>query len=371
MENDLIYKIALSMTPGVNADVVRSLANQGISFEEFFSLNMPDLHERFGGSISARLENMSRQEALFKARSEAEFIFKHNIKVLFLLDEDYPLLLREIPDAPVVLYVLGNTNLNAQPGLSIVGTRRCTSYGASFCDFLIGGLAPYYPDALIVSGLAYGIDAAAHSAALQYGLPTVAVMAHGLDTIYPAQHRDLARRIVAEGGAIVTEYPSGTRAYRNNFLQRNRIVAGLTELTFVVESELKGGAMSTANQAFSYSRELFALPGRYSDPISAGCNSLIAKNKANIFTSIADLMTIMGWKIPAIGHLPPQKVLFPELEGDMAIVYKVINENGSPLQIDEIHSRTGLSMPNLMAALTDLEFEGVIAKLPGARYESC
>lgn len=371
MDSEIVYKIALSMTPGISAEVVRCLAEKGISYSDFFSLNMPDLSALLGPSHDSRFENAHREEALFRARSEVEFVRRHSIRTLFLLDEDYPFLLREIPDAPVVLYVIGKADLNGTPALNLVGTRRCTAYGTSFCASFVRDFAPYYPDAMIVSGLAYGIDASAHCAALENGLSTVAVMAHGLDTVYPAAHRDLARRIISAGGAIVSEYPSGTRPFQRNFLQRNRIVAGLCELTFVVESEIKGGAMSTANQAFSYGREVMALPGRHSDKTSSGCNLLIARNKAHIFTSVPDLMNLMGWRIPALDILPPQKVLFPELEGDQGKVYQFLAKKASPVFIDEIHAATGISMPALMSALTELEFEGIISKLPGARYECC
>lgn len=359
------------MTPGVTAEVVRQLDSRDISLEDFFTLNMPELSSRLGSDFLLRFGNSSREEALFKARKEEEFINRHSIRVLFLLDEDYPFLLRDLPDAPVVLYVLGKADLNARPAINLVGTRRCTTYGMSFCKSFVSDLTPYFPDALIISGLAYGIDAAAHTAALESGLTTIAVMAHGLDTVYPAANRDLAKRIIAAGGAVISEYPIHTRPFQRNFLQRNRIVAGLAEATIVVESEIRGGAMSTANQAFSYSREVFAVPGRITDQISSGCNSLIARNKAHIFTSIADFMNEMNWTIPAIGRPAPQKSLFPELQGDMAIIYSILQNARSPLSIDEIHTMSGLPMSALIALLTDLEFEGVIVKLPGARYELC
>lgn len=370
MDSDTVYKIALSMTPGMTAEAVRSLVAQGMSYGEFFTLGMSELQIRLGIGVNGRFQDIDRQEALFRAREEEKFVMRHSIRVLFLFDDDYPPLLREIPDAPVVLYVLGDTDLSAQPVFNVVGTRRCTAYGTSFCDTLISGLAAYYPSAIVVSGLAYGIDAAAHTAALKNGLVTVAVMAHGLDMIYPAPHRDLARRILESGGAIISEYPSGTRPFQKNFLQRNRIVAGLAELTFVVESEIKGGAMSTANQAFSYGREVMALPGRHNDATSAGCNHLVATSKAHIFTSVGDLMNLMGWRIPTLNNArPPQRELFPELQGDMATVYSLLRRSGSPLAIDAIHHATGMPMPSLMAALADLEFEGIVMKLPGARYE--
>lgn len=370
-DSDLTYKLAIALTPGISADVVRFLELNGISYREFIELPMAELSERLGPGIRHNFQNADRQEALFKAREESVFIKKHNIHTLFLLDDDYPEYLRQVTDAPVMLFALGDTAFDNKPMISMVGTRRCTQYGQAFCDKFVSDLASYYPSAAIVSGLAYGIDASSHLAALNHGLKTIAVLAHGLDIIYPAQHRDLARRILAEGGTLISEYSSRTRPYRNNFLQRNRIVAGLSELTFVVESEIKGGAMSTANQAFSYDREVFALPGRYNDISSSGTNMLIARGKARIFTSVADLMTEMRWPIPGFHNVsPPARNLFPELEGEAEIIYQLLIQRKTPVAIDDIHAATGIPLHLLISTLTELEFDGVVVKLPGARYEA-
>lgn len=369
MDTERTFKIAQSLTPGITAEIVRTLHECGVSPEDFMLLPMQQLSDRMG--VSPKFQDLHRQEALFKARKEEAFIDKHSIRTLYLMDEDYPILLRETQDAPVVLYVLGDADLNACPIMNIVGTRKCTMYGINFCHHIVGELAGMFPNMTIVSGLAHGIDSAGHEAALNNNLRTIAVVAHGLDTIYPAANRDLARRILKAGGAIVTEYPSGTRAFRNNFLQRNRIVAGLSELTFVVESEVRGGAMSTANMAFSYSREVMALPGRWNDKTSAGCNYLIEHNKASIFFSVADLMRLMQWNPLKHYNILAQKPMFPELEGEQAEIYRFLSNKNAPAQIDEIHQATGLSMPSLMSSLTELEFDGVISKLPGARYECC
>lgn len=358
------------MTEGVDADIVRCLNEAGITSEQFFSLSMSDLSDALGKKC--RFENIKRQEAIFRARQEWDFITSHSsMRALFIFDDDYPVLLREIPDAPVILYVVGDTDLNKTPAFSVVGTRRCSNYGVNFCKSLVKDLAAYFPAGVAVSGLAYGIDAAAHSAALEAGLATFAVLANGLDMIYPAAHRDLARRIVNAGGALISEYPSGFKPFQRNFLQRNRIIAGLCELTFVVESDIKGGAMSTANQAFSYSREVMALPGRFGDRTSAGCNRLIAIQKAHIFTGVADLISLMQWKIPAIGAAIPMETrnMFPELEADAKIIYDLLRDIGAPASIDEIHRSSKLPMSNLMSTLTELEFEGIILKLPGSRFE--
>lgn len=370
-DTDLTYKIAVALTPGISAEVVRLFESRGVALHEFFELSSMALQSRMGINIPGLFPDCERQEALVKAREEQVFVERHHISTYFLLDDDYPPVLQELPDAPVMLFILGKPVFDASPSIAMVGTRRCTSYGTSFCEKFISDLAVYYPEALIVSGLAYGIDAASHAAALRNGLPTAAVLAHGLDIIYPSPHRELARQIIASGGALITEYPSRTRPFRGNFLKRNRIVAGLSELTFVVESEVKGGAMSTAHLAFTYDREVYALPGRYTDSTSSGTNMLISRGKAHIFTSLADLMSNMGWPLKALNNArPPEKNLFPELEGDAARIYQLLKTRKAPVAIDEIHSATGIAMPLLISTLTELEFDGVVAKLPGARYEA-
>lgn len=370
MDSENTYKVALSLTPGLTAPLVHRMTECGVTPCEFFELGMTELALHLDTDV--HFQDMDRQQALVQARKEMQFVECHGLRTIFIEDDSYPPLLREIPDAPILLYVLGNANLAAAPAFNVVGTRRCTAYGTNFATQIVKEMQAYFPDGMVVSGLAYGIDAAAHSAALECGLHTVAVMAHGLDMIYPAAHRDLAKRIIDAGGAIVSEYPTCVKPFQRNFLQRNRIVAGLCELTLVVESEVRGGAMSTANQAFSYSREVVALPGRYNDITSSGCNALIARQKAHIFTSVADLLSLMGWTIPAIGTnvtLASPASLFPELEGDAALIYDYFRRNGGAPSIDEIHQATRLPMPKLISTLTELEFEGILTRLPGARYE--
>lgn len=369
MSEDLEYEIALSMTPGVTAEVVRHIAASGITVRQFFEMPMAELSLALDISRKYRFQDTARNEALQRARREVEFMRQHSIRALFMLNEDYPYLLREIPDPPIVLYCLGKADLNAQPAMNIVGTRRCTPYGTNFSKTLVEGLAPYFPNLMVVSGLAYGIDASAHLAALEKGVTTVAVVAHGLDMIYPAAHRDIARRIIAAGGAIVTEYPTGTKPFRKNFLERNRIIAALCELTFVVESEVKGGAMSTANQAFCYDRIVMALPGRATDQFSAGCNKLIANQKAYIYTDMPTFLNITGWRPEGLGKIPPDRTLFPELEPDQSKVYEFLQKAGGAVAIDMLHQQLSMPMSTLIGALTELEFEGLILKLPGARYE--
>lgn len=363
-----ILRIAVSMTPGVNADVIRLLEDAGIELEDFFELETSELSNALGGTGFFKFEKLQREEALFRARKEMEFVEKHRIRVHYLGDSSYPMLLREIPDAPVVLYQLGETDLDAEHVVNIVGTRKNTASAVSFCESFIKNLAEYFPDIVIVSGLAYGVDSLAHKGALENGLPTVGVVAHGLDTIYPAAHRDLAKRIVKNGGSILTEYPSGTTPFQKRFLERNRIVAGLSELTLVVESPIKGGAMSTANMAFSYSREVGAVPGRVSDPMSEGCNLLIRKQKASLVTSVADVIELMSWAPAGVAVKPKQRNLFPELQDDAREIYEILKFAAQPMSIDGLYQKTRIHIPSLTATLTEMEFDGIIIRLPGNRY---
>lgn len=368
MTEDIIYKIALGMMKGGSASLLRHIQERGVTAEDFFSLDLLSLYDALGMNSKTGIGSGVREEALDKARKEFEFVDRHNIRVLSLMDDDYPWLLSESPDAPVTLYMLGNTELNPKYSVSVVGTRRASKYGLDFCKKFCEDLCGYFPDLTIVSGLAYGIDSAAHTAALESDVATIAVMAHGLDTIYPSAHRELAKRIIGSGGALLTEYPSGTPIYQGRFLERNRIVAGMTQLTVVVESPLKGGSMSTANLAFNYNREVMALPGRISDDSSAGCNHLIRKEKAHLLTAAADVIEIMGWKPLGKTVSPRQRNLFPELEGDASVIYELLKFEAEPMAIDVIHMRTGIGVPDLMTLLTELEFDGIITRHPGNRY---
>lgn len=363
-----LKKIALSFVKGMTADIARHIRESGLSLDKFFSLSMPELSRELGCGDRLRFEDIGRQEALFRARRELDFVERHNIHTYSLLDDDYPMLLGEIPDAPVMLYKLGDADLDSGQIMNIVGTRQSTPYGLGFCRNIVEELAAYFPTLKVVSGLAYGIDAAAHQASLDNGVVTVAVVAHGLDTIYPSAHRDLARKIVGSGGAIVSEYPSGTKGLRQHFLARNRIIAGLSELTVVAESEIKGGAMSTANSAFMYDREVMALPGRISDIKSSGCNHLIRKQKAHLVTCAADIIELMDWRPMDIKVTARQRNLFPELQGEASKIYDVLRGEPDPVQIDRIHQLTGLSVQVLLSTLSELEFDGIAVKYPGNRY---
>lgn len=342
----------------------------GLDAETFFTLPDAELHALTGTRKGVDFGMYRREEALVRAARELEFMERHGIRMLYLHDDDYPQRLAEISNPPKVLFVLGDPGfVTTGHILSIVGTRRCTQAGMDFCRRFVEELGPMFPDLWVMSGLAYGIDSVAHMASLGTGRPTGAVLAHGLDTIYPAAHRNLAKDIIAHGGALISEYPTKVTPYRSRFLERNRIVAALADATVVVESEIKGGAMSTANTAFSFSREVFAVPGRPSDTMSSGCNHLIRKNKARMLTTVSDFMEDMDWRPSGIKLDPMQRCLFPELSGDPKTVYDCIRFQREPLTPDAIHSATALPIAKVMAALGELEFDGIVCRLPGNRYE--
>lgn len=366
---ELERKIALIFTKGVTPELVRRLEPSGMSLEEFYTLPPRELHTRLSMPPHT-IEPYQCGEALARARKEIEFMERHGIRAVYMHDDDYPSGLYETARPPIVLFVLGDVPLESEHSLAIVGTRRCTPYGLNFCRQVVDDLGSYFPDLCVVSGLAFGIDAAAHVAALEKGVATIAVVAHGLDTIYPAAHRDLARRIIAGRGAIVTEYPSGTPSVRSRFLERNRIVACMPSGVLVVESEIKGGSMSTAHDAFSYGRDVFALPGRYTDRMSAGCNFLIRRNKAAMATSAADIMEGIGWEPCGIKVRARQRNLFPELDGNMKIIYDKLRAIGRQMTVDELHLHTGIPVGQLMSELSEMEFEGIVLRYPGNRYET-
>ena len=365
---ELILKVALSMTKGVTCDVVRQMPQAGVEPRDFFELSAPELSNAMGFAPGFSIDEHARDEAIFSARREMEFMQKHHIKALFLNDDDYPWRMSDIPHAPIVVFQLGDCDLNVEHPVSVVGTRRMTAYGMDFCRRLVADLAGYFSDLVVVSGLAYGTDATAHEAALNSGVKTIGVLAHGLNTIYPAAHRDLAKRIIKSGGALISEYPSGSAPYKQRFLERNRIVAAVSDAVVVVESEVRGGAMSTANHAFQNNRDVFALPGRISDPMSAGCNHLIRRDKAHLITCAADLIEISGWQPLGLNISPGMRSLFPELTGDGKAVYDYLRLESDARTLDSIHQYTRIPMSTLMGVLADLEFEGIVMRHPGNRF---
>ena len=291
-------------------------------------------------------------------KNEMKFIEKYKIQPLFISDKNYPQRLLNCYDSPTLLYYRGNADLNASKIISIIGTRSNTDYGKQVTEKLISELKDL--NVLIVSGLAFGIDGIAHKSALQNQLKTVAVLAHGLHTIYPHQHKALAKDIIAKGG-LLTEFRNGDKPDKHNFPKRNRIVAGIADATIVIETAIKGGSMITAELANNYNRDVFALPGRTIDSKSAGCNYLIQNNKAILFTDAKELLESLGWQSKKINK-KQQKELFIELSDDEKIIINILKEKETT-HIDEINIRSNLSSSSVAAAILNLELQNVISGL--------
>lgn len=310
------------------------------------------------------------EEALQRAAAERTFVEKNGIRVLTMNDRDYPTRLRACPDAPILLYYKGTAELNQQRVINIVGTRQCTSYGQDLIQRFIGDLRQLCPDVLIVSGLAYGVDIHAHRQALKNGYETIGVLAHGLDQIYPHQHRDTAAEMVRKGG-LLTEYMSGTQALPNNFRQRNRIVAGMADATILVESAYKGGGLITCRIAQEYGRDVFAFPGAVGMPFSEGCNKMIRNNTAALITSAQDFVEAMGWEVSCKmdegrGQMK-EGDLFTELTPEEERVVAVLRKTND-LQLNSICVQTNIAVGTLTAILFQLEMKGVVRPLAGGMF---
>ena len=305
-------------------------------------------------------------DALKRAAAEMEFVTKHSIRVLTPNDEDYPARLRECDDAPLTLYYKGNADLNRQHIVGIVGTRRCTAYGQDLTRRFVSRLRELCPDTLIASGLAYGIDICAHRESLACGMDTVGVLAHGLDQIYPNHHRDTAAQMVDHGG-LLTEYMSLTEPFANNFRQRNRIVAGMSDAIVVCESAYKGGALITARVAQDYGRDVFAFPGAVGAPYSEGCNQLIRDNKAGLITSADDFVESMGWQTVTRQSEAVERQLFPDLTADEQAIVSQLQQTND-LQLNILSVKTNIPIGQLTALLFQLEMKGVVRSMAGGSY---
>lgn len=294
---------------------------------------------------------------------EMAFIEKHKIEPLFCKDDAYPENLRSCPDAPIMLYYKGSANINTQKMVAIIGTRKNTDYGLRATEELVEGLRPY--DITVISGLAFGIDIIAHRKAIQLDIPTIGVLAHGLDTIYPGQHKHIAKDMMKNGG-LLTEYPSGTNPDRFNFPMRNRIVAGMADVTIVVETEPKGGAMITAKLAAGYNREVAAFPGRAFDVKSTGCNYLVKTNIAQLITSAQDLLAMMNWEDRRVTSVVQPK-LFVHLSDEEKKIAGIL-EHSEGMHIDELYLKAGANNSKLASLLLTMELGGILKSLPGKRY---
>lgn len=321
---------------------------------------------------SQRLVNALKDLSKAQKTAEEEFDYceRHHIQILTLGDENYPYRLADCVDAPLTLFYLGNGNLNTRRTVNIVGTRRCTTYGKEVIEKLVRELHTLCPDVMIFSGLAYGIDICAHRSALQNNMPTVGVLAHGLDTIYPTSHRQTAVEMIEHGG-LLTEYFTHTQPVARNFVQRNRIVAGCADATILIESADKGGGLITCSIARSYGRDVFAIPGPVNAVYSKGCNHLIRDNGAALISSAEDLVKAMGWdddeRLIKAQQQGIQRELFPDLSAEERAIAEILQKNND-LQVNIIAIKTGMDMGSLSAVLFDLEMKGLVKLLAGGMY---
>ncbi|RYD82064.1 MAG: DNA-protecting protein DprA [Sphingobacteriales bacterium] len=353
----LYYLLALLMVPKIGSKIAKQLIAYCGSPENVFKQKKGQLSKIPG--IGATLsQNLSSFSAFARAEEEIKFIEKHNIQPLYFLDEAYPQRLRDLHDAPILLFYKGKAMLNYNRIIGIVGTRKATDYGRAFTEKLVEELAQYKVQ--VVSGLAYGIDYLAHKAALKNGLETIGVMGTGLDTIYPSAHRNLAAQMVENGG-LLTEYISGSKPDREHFPARNRIVAGMTDALVLVETTRTGGALITAEIAHSYNREVFAVAGRQTDEFSAGCNYFIKINKAYLLENAADIAFQLGWDLT--GHKPDKSESYKGLSNTEMEIIEVLKEK-ERVDFDTILHRSRLNASKLSMILLELEFKGLVQALP-------
>lgn len=361
----LLYQIAVTLIPGIGDITGKKLIAYCGGVEAVFKekkqhlMKIPGIREAFASAVIS-----GRNEALKRAEKEIAFINKYKIEACFFTEDTYPNRLKNCIDSPMMLYHKGSTNLNKSRIVSIVGTRSATEYGKECCKNIIEGLADC--DVLIVSGLAHGIDSYAHKEALKNNLETLGVLAHGLDRIYPAVNRSLAQKMLENGG-LITDYISETNPDRENFPKRNRIIAGLSDATIVIEAAKKGGALITADIANSYNRDVFAVPGKISDTYSEGCNYFIKINKAALIQSAKDIKYIMGWDVEKPAKQNVQKRLFINLTPDEDAIVKLLEAN-TQMSVDAICIEMQTTTSRVAAALLNLEFEGIVKIMPGKMY---
>lgn len=362
-DNELIYKIGISLLPGIGDINAKRLVAHCGGAEAVFKESKKALLKipGFGETVVNKIKSA---EVLDLAEEEAKKAEGNDIQILYFLDKNYPKRLKHCEDGPIILYAKGNTNFNAEKVISIVGTRKATVMGKAFCEKLLQELSIFQP--LIVSGLAFGIDICAHKAALKNSLPTVGILGHGLDQIYPRQHAGTAKKMMANGG-LTTSFRYKSDMFPKNFADRNRIVAGLADAVVVVESSFKGGSLITADIANSYNRDVFAVPGRPDDEMSVGCNKLIKSNKAALIESARDIQYILGWE-ESSKKQKRQTSMFIDLSEEESKLMDILR-NEKESGIDELSLGAELPMSKTASILLELEFKGVVKSLPGKRYQ--
>lgn len=364
-EEELFYVLALQKVELVGDIVAKKLLTHFGSAKEIFQSKAVKLQSIDGiGSILIR--NLKDKSVFQKAETELQFIKENHIETLYFKDENYPEKLKHCIDGPVLLFASGNFDLKNRKIISIVGTRQITSYGIESCKKLISDLAPLNP--IIVSGFAYGVDIVAHQAAMENNLQTIGIVAHGLNQIYPKAHKKYVAKM-EENGGFMTDFWSSSNPDKENFVKRNRIVAGMSEATIVIESADKGGSLITATMAGDYNRDVFAFPGRATDEYSQGCNNLIKTQKANLITSAADLIYMLNWDLDSEKSKPVQKQLFVDLDNDEQKIYDYLLKNGKEL-LDIIALDCEFPVYKISSILLNMELKGVIRPLPGKLFEA-
>ena len=360
MKNELLHSVALTQLDGVGYFNAKKIIDYFGTASAFFenpkeAINVSRISKKI-------LSESNLNQALKKAYLELDFIEKNNIQTFVLNEPNYPEYLKECPDAPIVLFGKGDLDLNRKRIISVVGTRKITAYGKAICKELIDGLPD---DVLIVSGLAYGVDVEIHRLAIEKGISNVAVLAHGLDRIYPSAHSGYAKEMMKNGG-LLSDFVSGTNPDRENFPKRNRIVAGMSEATIVIESAQKGGSLITANVANSYDREVFAFPGKSTDVNSKGCNLLIKNQKALLVESAEDIMQYLNWNNKKTS--PKQMIMPIGLTPEEQSIYEVLKQH-EKLHFDELASKLNLASSQLSVLLLNMEFSGIVNSIPGKNYQ--
>ena len=362
---EAIYSIALNHIPKVSTSCAKRLIEVAGSATCVFE--RPDEWVEKGLIPPKLVSEFRNTSHLFYAESVFEETEQKGVRIIPLSSSHYPERLKECDDSPILLYYKGNIDLDAKRIISIVGTRKITDYGYKMCERIVHDLAEFDSDIVIVSGLAYGVDVAAHNAALQNRLNTVGVLAHGLDQIYPSRHRGIAAQMVSHGG-VLTEFPFNTYPARFNFISRNRIVAGISDATVVVESANTGGSLITADLANGYNRDCFAVPGRVSDDTSAGCNRLIKEDKAILIESGADIINYLGWHNKRTTKPVKQQELFPmDLSDHERLVVSLLQDKGE-LLLDNLVVMSNIPINQLHPILFELEMKGVIRAVVGGTY---
>ncbi|WP_430813244.1 DNA-processing protein DprA [Carboxylicivirga sp. RSCT41] len=366
MSDRLKYQIAISLIKGIGPKLARNLVAYVGDEQAVFSQSTRSLSviPGIGGALASTIKSA---DVLDRAERELEFIQKHNIKAVYFTDDQYPRRLSHCEDAPIVLYTKGQFNLDVTKVLAVVGTRKASDDACINCEKLIEDIAQRHPGTVIISGLAYGIDVCAHSAALKYGLPTYGVLAHGLDRIYPSLHPNVAKEMTVNGG-VISEFPSGTKPDKPYFVKRNRIVAGLADALVMVESGIKGGAIITSRIAESYNRDVMAFPGRVGEELSQGGNYLIKKNIAALIENIEDLEYALGWESNA-GEVVVQSSLFQSFNSaEEEVLYNILVENRE-LTANELCVKSALPVSKVSATMLSLEFAGLVKCLPGNAFK--